>query len=54
MSAPSVCALCGEEFDKAWSEEEAIKEMEQNFGTTDTKGMAEICDDCFKKVMRAN
>lgn len=44
------CAQCDGIFELGWTEEEAKEEMLKNFGTTDTSGMAMICDDCYKKM----
>lgn len=45
------CALCGEVFEKIWTQEEAIEEFKNNFGKDDIEGCVELCDDCYKIVM---
>lgn len=47
------CAICLEEFEENWSEEEAIKEMQITFGNHFTKNdCVVVCDDCYVKFMR--
>ena len=45
------CAICGGIFEKGWTDEEAIKEMKDNFGkemTVDDCGL--VCDDCYNEM----
>jgi len=45
------CAVCSGEFEKGWSEEEAVAEMKNNFGEDSTTDDCSIvCDDCYKKM----
>lgn len=46
------CAECKGVLKKGWSEEEAVKEKEENnWGNMDSRSMAVVCDDCYKKIM---
>lgn len=44
------CALCHQTFDKGWSDEEAITELQANFDTTDIADCDMVCDDCYKAM----
>jgi len=47
------CAACGGTFTAEWSTEEAEAEALEIFGIVDASrdpDMAEICDDCFKRL----
>ena len=51
------CGNCGEINEKGWSDEESLKEAEENFGkpVKDWKDKAVvICDDCYKKMNPKN
>lgn len=49
------CDGCGGVFEKDWSEEEALKEKEENgWGDMDISAMAQVCDDCYKKIIKFN
>ena len=54
MSKSYVCAMCGNKFECDNSDEEAIKEFEENFGipfdTTDTEL---VCDYCYNAMNKA-
>lgn len=45
------CALCGETYLRALSEEEAITQLKDEFPLLDITldDCVEICDDCFKR-----
>lgn len=47
-----VCAECGGEFDKGWTDDEAEAEYTATFADLppDTD-RALVCDDCFKRLM---
>lgn len=53
------CAQCGEEFEGAWSDEEAKAEATRNFPGVDFQNKNEadplmpviVCDDCYKEIM---
>lgn len=48
------CAMCKGIFEKIWSDEEALKEMETNFGPFPENVQVPciiVCDDCYKKEM---
>ena len=42
------CAMCGETFQKEWSDEEAQFEAGENGLSVDECGL--VCDDCYKKT----
>jgi hypothetical protein len=44
------CAMCGETYEKTWSDEEAIAEMNQYFGDVPVEDCDVVCDDCFQKI----
>ncbi|MCJ7776863.1 MAG: hypothetical protein MUP16_00895 [Sedimentisphaerales bacterium] len=44
------CAMCGEIFEKGWSDKEALNESIQYFGEISTEDMVIVCDDCFNKI----
>ena len=51
MSKTYTCDACGGVFDSKWSDEEAQAEAVELFGQDPADGdMAEVCDDCFKKM----
>jgi hypothetical protein len=43
------CDVCHQTFKYAWSDEEAKKELEQNFGVS-VEECGLVCDDCYKKM----
>ena len=44
------CAVCRETFKKGWSDEEALEELENNWGI-DPEECDLVCDDCHKDFM---
>lgn len=44
------CALCHTEFKPAWSEEEAVAELEQNFNNIPKEDCVVVCDICWKQL----
>lgn len=44
------CDMCKETFGKGRSDEEAIAEHTELFGTEDISDCAIVCDDCFNKL----
>lgn len=44
------CAVCGEIYEKGWSDEEAKEELKQNFGDYKEDDCAVVCDDCYQKM----
>ena len=47
------CAYCEGVFEKEWTDEDALKEKEENgWEDMDLSDMALICDDCYKKIMK--
>ena len=48
-----ICAKCGEEYIKDWTDEEAEQEKNENFGENiPLENCAIVCDDCYKKFMK--
>jgi rubredoxin len=45
-----VCEMCGEEFEKGRSDEDAMRESKKQFGQVPESKLAIICDPCFKKL----
>ena len=43
------CSLCGGVFDCEWSEEEALAELEADWGVPKEE-CDEVCDDCYEKI----
>lgn len=46
------CACCGGEFEKGWSDEEALAEAKTQFTQVELSDKAVVCDDCYKNLMR--
>lgn len=46
------CSSCGGVFEKGWSDEEALQEMEDTYGTDDYEEFCLVCDDCYKEIRR--
>lgn len=51
MTATFTCALCGETYEKDWTDEEAEAEKDQLWGDVPLEECEIICDDCFKQVV---
>jgi hypothetical protein len=49
-----ICDECkGEfEYESDWSEEDALKEKENNFGNIPIENCGIVCDDCYNKIMQ--
>lgn len=48
------CDMCGDTFEKGWSDEEAEEEAADIFGVegaASNSDMSVVCEDCFRKVM---
>jgi len=51
MDNTFVCAMCGGEFEKEWSDDDAEAELKENFGSnTQKEDCVIVCDECYKKV----
>lgn len=51
MASEYTCALCGLVFESAWTDEAAMSETREVFGTeTRQEDCDVVCDDCFKKI----
>lgn len=44
------CAMCRGVFEKEWTDEEAVAELQEDFGAVPIEDCAVICDDCYQKV----
>lgn len=49
MSDKFTCAVCGETFDKGWSDEEALAELDKTFGVP-VEECSAVCDSCYNKM----
>lgn len=45
------CAVCHGVFERALSDEEALAELQSNFGGFPKDECALVCDDCYNKIM---
>ncbi len=56
MADNFICAQCNGTFEKGWSDEEAMEEMERNFPglgpSFPVEGTEVICDDCYQDMMK--
>ena len=43
--------MCKGEFEKTWSDEEALQEMKENFGNVSEEEREIVCDNCFNKLL---
>lgn len=43
------CACCHGAYDKGWTEEEAEKELGENFPDHEKEDCDIVCDDCYRK-----
>jgi hypothetical protein len=50
MSESFTCAECGGTFEKAWSDEEARAEADENFGDELVDPVV-VCDDCYQEMV---
>jgi hypothetical protein len=46
--------MCGGEYETAWSDSEAVEELEQQFPGVSKEQCEIVCDDCAKKIGLAN
>jgi thiamine biosynthesis protein ThiC len=53
MTEEFLCSLCEEQFEKAWSDEEALKVREYYF-EHDKEEYTSVCEPCFLKIMKFN
>lgn len=46
------CGMCGNVYEKEWTDEEALQESEENFGVemANNTDSDTVCDDCYKKI----
>lgn len=45
------CEFCGETFISGWTDEEAMKEYEKNYGKNIGEEMDIVCDECHAAIM---
>lgn len=49
------CDMCGQVYEKAWTDDEAMAEAEENFGPeitqADPSQIAIVCDDCYQAAI---
>lgn len=52
MSDEYTCETCGETYNKALTEEQAVEQFKEEFPEYggDTSDCALVCDDCFQKI----
>jgi hypothetical protein len=50
-SSEFTCADCGETYNKAWSDEEAHAEREENFPGLRQEDAVVVCDDCYRNSL---
>lgn len=50
MSNQYTCTVCGNTYDKGWSDEEAETERLENWPDLPKEECDIVCDDCFKKM----
>jgi len=43
------CTICGETFEKGWSDKKALQEANQIWGKIPKEERVVICDDCFNQ-----
>ena len=51
MNPEFKCEMCEGIFEKEWSDEESQAEMEENFPGLTKENAAQVCDDCYSKIM---
>jgi len=51
MSETYTCAKCNNEYDKGWSDEEAMAETDANFPDRGDKPLEVVCDPCYQKMI---
>ena len=51
MTDTYTCSLCGEVFEKGWTDEEAMEESSKQWGDQPPEELEVVCDDCYRKMM---
>ena len=46
------CHVCKETFEEDWTEEEAEKELQENFPGFKKEECEVVCDDCYERFMK--
>lgn len=49
-----ICAMCGGKFIADWSQEEAVAELNRDFGKMPLEECDQVCDACYQKVSPEN
>lgn len=44
------CSLCGGTFEMEWTDEEAVAEMNRDFGSIPLDQCKVVCDDCYQRI----
>jgi DNA-directed RNA polymerase subunit RPC12/RpoP len=44
------CTACGGVFEKGWSDDEAVAELNETFGSVPMEDCGIVCDDCYRKM----
>lgn len=51
MTEEYTCSVCHETYLKTWTDEDAMKECDENFPEMVGKPVAVVCDDCYQEFM---
>ena len=51
MKETFTCDSCGKTYPKGWTDEEAMQETQEMFGSVPIDDCNVICDDCYKIIM---
>ena len=54
MSDTFTCSMCGNTYDKGWTDEEAAAEKNELWGSVPLDDCDVVCEDCFQKIMPQN
>lgn len=49
MNNKYICYMCGIEYEKGWSDEEAIWEQHKYWRDVPMEELVPVCDECFRK-----
>lgn len=47
-----ICALCKNEYEKGWLDEDALQELKENFGDFSKEACEILCDDCYNEIYK--
>jgi hypothetical protein len=51
MTETFTCEMCGGNYEKGWSDEEAEAEAKALFGELALQDRVVVCEDCYKRVV---